>query len=221
MLEETPWVRQAQKESEARRNVGILFDDNRLNDETARTAAEAGRAAARPTAPGLVPRRAGQRLHHALHHHRLRPAAAPGRGHRRRARPSSRSTRLDAWIDERYRDILKHGKPGREPPDAHHRPVPVRPQLLPGGPSRSPPQHKEAVDYFLGQARKYWLKLASRQSQAHLAIALKRFGDQHTPRRHHALAQGTQRVATRSWACSGATRSCPGGGTAPRSRRRP
>ena len=36
MLEETPWVRQAQAESQARRNVGILFDDNRLNDETAR-----------------------------------------------------------------------------------------------------------------------------------------------------------------------------------------
>ena len=36
MLEETPWVRQAQAESQARRNVGILFDDNRLNEETAR-----------------------------------------------------------------------------------------------------------------------------------------------------------------------------------------
>ena len=37
MLEETPWFRQAQSESQARRNVGILFDDNRLNDETSRT----------------------------------------------------------------------------------------------------------------------------------------------------------------------------------------
>src|SRR5262249_50826713 len=36
LLEETPWVRQAASESQARRNVGILFDDNRLNDETAR-----------------------------------------------------------------------------------------------------------------------------------------------------------------------------------------
>ena len=36
MLEETPWLRQAQAESQARKNVGILFDDNRLNDETAR-----------------------------------------------------------------------------------------------------------------------------------------------------------------------------------------
>ncbi len=36
LLEETPWVRQAQAESQARRNVGMLFDDNRLNDETPR-----------------------------------------------------------------------------------------------------------------------------------------------------------------------------------------
>jgi hypothetical protein len=35
MLEETPWLRQAVKEGQSRKNVGILFDDNRLNDETA------------------------------------------------------------------------------------------------------------------------------------------------------------------------------------------
>ena len=33
MIEETPWLRQAQNESQARRNVGILFDENRLNSE--------------------------------------------------------------------------------------------------------------------------------------------------------------------------------------------
>ena len=32
-------------------------------------------------------------------------------------------------------------------------------------------------DYFLGQATKYWLQLSNRQSQAHLALAKKRFGD--------------------------------------------
>src|SRR5438132_2693513 len=36
-LEETPWLRQAQAESQARRNVGILFDDNRLNYEAENT----------------------------------------------------------------------------------------------------------------------------------------------------------------------------------------
>jgi uncharacterized protein YfaS (alpha-2-macroglobulin family) len=40
-----------------------------------------------------------------------------------------------------------------------------------------PPNAKEAVDYFLGQARQHWLKLDNRQSQAHLAVALTRFGD--------------------------------------------
>src|SRR6266581_2029186 len=35
-LEETPWLRQAQSENQARRNVGILFDDDRLSLETDR-----------------------------------------------------------------------------------------------------------------------------------------------------------------------------------------
>ncbi|MBX9580016.1 MAG: hypothetical protein K2X87_06870, partial [Gemmataceae bacterium] len=36
MLEETPWLRQAVAEGQARKNVGILFDANRLDQETAR-----------------------------------------------------------------------------------------------------------------------------------------------------------------------------------------
>ena len=34
MLEETPWLRQAKNESQARRNVGILFENQRLTNET-------------------------------------------------------------------------------------------------------------------------------------------------------------------------------------------
>ena len=154
MLEETPWLRQAQAESQARRNVGILFDDNRLNDETGAAAAEAGRACS--LADGAWPWFPGgpaERLHHAVHHHRLRPAAAPGRG-ARHGRPAVKSlARLDAWIDEIYREILKHGKKDENHLSHDDRPVPVRPQLLPEGPGRSTPQHKEAVDYFLGQAK--------------------------------------------------------------------
>ncbi len=33
----------------------------------------------------------------------------------------------------------------------------------------------------MDQARKYWLDLGWRQSQGHLAIGLKRFGDEKTP----------------------------------------
>ena len=41
--------------------------------------------------------------------------------------------------------------------------------------------HQEALDYWLGQAKKYWLQIGWRQSQGHLAIGLKRFGDAETP----------------------------------------
>jgi len=36
MIEETPWLRDANNETEARRNVGVLFDDNRLESEMGR-----------------------------------------------------------------------------------------------------------------------------------------------------------------------------------------
>src|SRR5213083_3206261 len=39
-LEETPWLRQGNSESQARRNVGLLFDANRLDHETERTLAK-------------------------------------------------------------------------------------------------------------------------------------------------------------------------------------
>ena len=37
------------------------------------------------------------------------------------------------------------------------------------------PQHKTAIEFFLKQARKFWLKTDCRQTQGHLAIGLKRF----------------------------------------------
>jgi uncharacterized protein YfaS (alpha-2-macroglobulin family) len=36
MIEETPWLRDANSETEARRNVGVLFDENRLDSEMSR-----------------------------------------------------------------------------------------------------------------------------------------------------------------------------------------
>ena len=45
------------------------------------------------------------------------------------------------------------------------------------------PNAQEAVDYYLGQAKKYWLELGNRQSQGHVALALQRFGkDKDTPK---------------------------------------
>jgi len=84
--------------------------------------------------------------------------------------------RLDNWADKLYREILK-----RPHPEKNHLSTTIalylygRSFFLDDKPIA--PKHKDSNDYWLRQARQHWLKLANRQSQAHLAIALKRFGD--------------------------------------------
>ena len=179
VLEETPWVRQAQAESQARRHVGILFDQNRLNSETERTLRK---LAEMQYGDGAWPWFTGGppndyiTLYITTGFGRLRHL-----GVKLEMAPAIKSLgRLDAWIDRTYREILKHGKP-----DENHLSTTIalylygRSFFLADKPIDK--QHQEAVDYFLGQARKHWLKLACRQSQGHLAVALKRFGDKQTP----------------------------------------
>ncbi len=180
MLEETPWVRQAKKESQARRDVGILFDANRLQDETARTLRKLSEL---QEADGSWPWFPGGRpndyitLYITTGFGRLRHL-----GTDIDVAPAIKSlTRLDTWIDEKYRNALKHGK--KE--DNHLTRIIAlylygRSFFLDDLPIAA--KHKEAVDYYMGQARTYWMKLSNRQSEAHVAIALKRFGDKKTPR---------------------------------------
>ena len=70
---------------------------------------EAYRAADGRRGLALVPRRPAQRLHHPLHHHRLRPAAPPGRGDRHgpRGQVAGAAGRLD-------RSGLSRDPPGRQ-----------------------------------------------------------------------------------------------------------
>ena len=71
LVEETPWLVQANKETEARHNVGVLFDDNRAEIDEARSAIEVRRSPDDQLGDGfvaLVPVRPAQRLlHDALH----------------------------------------------------------------------------------------------------------------------------------------------------------
>ncbi len=176
ILEETPWLRQAQAESQARRNVGILFDQNRLDSEITRTLQKLAEMqlsdGAWPWFPGGPPNDYIT-LYITTGFGRLRHLGVKNID----IGPAIKSlNRLDGWIDRIYRDILRWGhkdKNNLSPTIAlylYGRSFFLEDQKI-------QPQYKEAVDYFLDQARKYWLELANRQSQAHLAIALKRFGD--------------------------------------------
>ncbi|MCS6850537.1 MAG: hypothetical protein NZ700_05135, partial [Gemmataceae bacterium] len=179
MLEETPWLLDALKESEARRNVGILFDTNRLNDETARLVRKLAEmqnpSGAWPWFPG-GPDNEYITLYITTGFGRLRHL-----GVQVDQAPAIKSlTRLDAWMDRIYRDILRVGI------------VPEKSYLSPTialylyGRSfflqdkAIAPEHREAIDFWRAQARRHWLRLADRQSQGHLALALNRWGDAET-----------------------------------------
>ena len=180
-LMETPWVRQAKSESEARRNVGILFDDNRLNDEKRRTFEKLKQM---QLSDGAWPWFPGGRGNDYI---TLYITTGFGRlGHLGVDIDPSLAikslNRLDNWINKTYRDILKHGKK-----ENNHLSSTIALYLY--GRSfflekqKINPNAREAVDYFLGQARKYWLELGNRQSQGHVALALHRFGkDKDTPK---------------------------------------
>jgi uncharacterized protein YfaS (alpha-2-macroglobulin family) len=180
MLEETPWVKQAESESQARRNVGILFDDNRLNQETAQLQKQ---LADLQLGDGAWPWFPGGRANDYI---TLYITTGFGRlrqlGVKIDDQPAIKAlTRLDGWADRMYREILKRGKK-----DDNHLSPTIALYLY----GRSfflldkavAGQHKEAVDYWRGQAKTHWLKLANRQSQAHLALALDRFGDKQAAR---------------------------------------
>jgi hypothetical protein len=178
-LEETPWVRQAISESRARKNVGILFDENRLRDETSRALFKLKQmqlsSGLWPWFPGCFGNRYVT-LYITTGFGRLRHLGV------RDLDVSCAVNALDAldqWMHERYRWILKHGK--RE--DNNLSPIIAfylygRSFFLADKPIRN--EYQEAIDYWRDQARRYWLSLW-RQSQAHIAIALKRFGDLQTP----------------------------------------
>jgi len=178
-LEETPWVRQAMAESQARKNVGILFDENRLNDETSRALFKLKQI---QLDSGLWPWFPGCRGNEYI---TLYITTGFGRLRHLGVRQMNVSCAinaleaLDKWMDERYRWILSH-----DDKDQNHLSSTIalylygRSFFLADKPVEG--QYQEALDYWLGQARLYWPSLW-RQSQAHLAIALKRFGDQQVP----------------------------------------
>ncbi len=178
-LEETPWIRQAVAESEARKNVGILFDENRLNDETSRALFKLQQMQYSnglwPWFPGSI----GSRY--------ITLYITTGFGRLRHLGVSQIDVScaikalgtLDYWMDERYQEILAH----KDVNDNHLSSTVAfylygRSFFLADKSVDS--QYHEALEFWLGQARQYWTTVW-RQSQAHLAIALKRFGDLQVP----------------------------------------
>lgn len=180
LIEETPWLRQASDESTSRRNVGRLFDKARLKDELTTTL---HKLTSQQNANGLWPWFPGGRssefisLYVITGFGRLRHMGVPVD-----ISPATRSlASLDAAIVRRVEQHQAQATPedfALSPLDALY--LYGRSFFLRDAPIKA--AHQTAIDFLLTRARASWAKLDSRQSEAHLALGLQRFGDTKTAR---------------------------------------
>jgi uncharacterized protein YfaS (alpha-2-macroglobulin family) len=181
LLLETPWVLQANKETDAKHHVGVLFDDARMNSEISAASRKLAQmqleSGAWPWFPGgrpdtyitLYVTTGFARLKHMQISGVDEGSATKAIGY------------LDRWILETYQEIVRNNH-------LHENNLTsmVAMYLYCRGfylaEKPVPPESKVAVEYFLGQARSHWLDLGIRMSQAHCALGLWSFGDRKTPR---------------------------------------
>ncbi len=178
VLLETPWVRQAKSETQAKHNVGVLFDANRLENELDSAMNKLSKMQLNDGSWPWFPGGRGDTyitLYIMTGFGRLRHLGVDIK-----VDQAVRAlSHLDAWVDKEYREILKYGHK-----DENHLSHTIafflygRSFFLKDRPI--PPSSKEAVNYFLGQGKKYWLQLDCRLGQGHLALGLSRFGDSET-----------------------------------------
>ena len=178
VLEETPWLKDSQRESQARRNVGILFDVNRLESETQ---SQLSKLAQMQRPSGLWPWFPGGpdneylSLYIVTGFGRLKNlGVAIDDGIAQRALDA-----LDAWMHKQYLQIQDKDPKKSNLSSTIALYLYGRSFFLSNQPIA--PEYQKALKYWLGQGRDHWVH-QTRQSQAHLAVALKRFEDAETPK---------------------------------------
>ena len=178
LIAESPWLLAGKKESQARRDVGILFDQNRLNNELRSTL---NKLVQMQYTDGSWPWFPGGRANDYITLY-----ITTGFGRLRHlgvevdmAAAIKAVDRLDWWVDKRYKKILsdRNVEQNNLSPDICLY-LYGRSFFLDDKPVDA--KYKDAFDFWVGQAKAYSLELKNRQSQGHLAIGLKRIGDRQT-----------------------------------------
>lgn len=183
LIAETPWLRAGKEESQARRDVAVLFDQNRLENELRRATHQLKESQYSDGSWSWFPGGPANDF--------ITLYITTGFGRLRHlnvevdANPAIKSlSRLDGWISSTYQRLKQKNQLEQNNLSSticlylYGRSFFLKDQGIAD-------QHRPAVDYFLGQANAHWLSVG-KMSQAHLAIATKRFttfkqGDAETP----------------------------------------
>ncbi len=179
-LMETPWVLDAEDENQQKHHIGVLFEEARLEKEIE---AATDKLREMQLGDGSFPWFPGGHGNPFITSYIM-----CGYGRMRHLGTDIDLTIalrcvdfMDSEIQRRYDEILKD-------PDYkkyHHINSTVAFYLY--GRSfflkdkKIPSKYQTAVNFFIEEAKKHWLEVPSRMSQAHIAIALQRFGDKETP----------------------------------------
>ena len=175
LLQETPWVLQAKSESQAKENVGLLFETNTLR---ANIASALGKLKQQQLSNGAFPWFPGGRpdpfitLYIMTGCGRLQHLGVSVD----QQLGSSTLNYLDDWIRQVYNQIKNKNLNHLSSTVAFY--LYGRSFFLKENPI--PAASKIAVNYFLEQGKTFWLTLNSRLSQGQLALALQRFGNSET-----------------------------------------
>ena len=179
MLKETPWVLEAQTEAASKRRVANFFDRNRMSSEIENAIKE---LKMRMLSDGGWPWFPGGRRSEFTTLY-----VVTGLGRLRHlgvdidVEMALKSVRgLDMWVKEMYEDLRRHSNLE----DNHYSNLIAyylygRSFFLKEKPIV--PEAKEAVSYYLNQAKRYWTGLDNRMGEGHTALGLMRFDDQQVP----------------------------------------
>jgi uncharacterized protein YfaS (alpha-2-macroglobulin family) len=187
LLEETPWVLNAKDESQRKRNVALLFDLNRMANEQERAIEKVLKA---QTSSGGFQWFPGFPEDRYMTQH-----IVAGLGHldvmqvktvRQDDRIWNMTTKALGYLDNQIRDdyerLKAEAKKGNIKLEDNHLGYLEIHYLYTRSYFRDvavPNRSKEAFDYYLGQAKKYWLQ-NSMYMQGMMGLALHRYGDKTT-----------------------------------------
>ncbi|MFM2220281.1 MAG: hypothetical protein RLZZ553_29 [Verrucomicrobiota bacterium] len=171
MIEETPWLRDANSETESRRNIGVLFDDNRLEAEMSRALKRLGEMQLPDGSWPWFPGGKGSSyitLYIVTGEARLKHLGVPV--------DATMSLRALDWLDAYVRESYEKIEPSVREKDHYSSFTAMylyaRSFYLGQRPVAK--KNKEAFDYFVNQGAKYWSNQSSLMTRCHTALALHR-----------------------------------------------